>query len=36
LRQSFRRIRHFLAGLTDNDDKSVLVTANSVLGQPGS
>ena len=36
LRQSFRRIRHFLAGLTDNDDKSVLVTANSVLGKPGS
>ena len=36
LRQSFRRIRHFLAGLTDNDDKSVLVTATSVLGQPGS
>jgi acyl-CoA dehydrogenase family member 9 len=36
LRQSFRRIRHFLAGLTDNDDKSVLATANSVLGKPGS
>ena len=34
LRQSFRRIRHFLAGLTDNDDKSVLTTANSVLGKP--
>src|ERR1700757_1180421 len=34
LRQSFRRIRHFLAGLTDNDDKSVLATANSVLGKP--
>jgi acyl-CoA dehydrogenase family protein 9 len=33
LRQSFRRIRHFLAGLTDNDDKSVLATANSVLGK---
>src|SRR5438046_4647905 len=32
LRQSFRRIRHFLAGLTDNDDKSVLATANSILG----
>src|SRR5207253_8644793 len=29
LRQSFRRIRHFLAGLTDNEDKSVLATANS-------
>jgi alkylation response protein AidB-like acyl-CoA dehydrogenase len=36
LRQSFRRIRHFLAGLTDNDDKSVLATANSVLSKPGS
>jgi acyl-CoA dehydrogenase family member 9 len=36
LRQSFRRIRHFLAGLTDNEDKSVLATANSVLGKPGS
>src|SRR5256884_6237615 len=35
LRQSFRRIRHFLAGLTDNDDKSVLATANSILGKPG-
>src|SRR5438034_3286437 len=36
LRQSFRRIRHFLAGLTDNEDKSVLATANSVLNKPGS
>ena len=36
LRQSFRRIRHFLAGLTDNEDKSVLATANSVLSKPGS
>jgi acyl-CoA dehydrogenase family protein 9 len=36
LRQSFRRIRHFLAGLTDNDDKSVLATANSILGKSGS
>jgi len=34
LRQSFRRIRHFLAGLTDNEDKSVLATAVSVLGKP--
>ena len=34
LRQSFRRIRHFLAGLTDNEDKSVLATANSVLSKP--
>jgi len=36
LRQSFRRIRHFLSGLTDNEDKSVLATANSVLSRPGS
>ncbi len=36
LRQSFRRIRRFLAGLTDNDDKSLLATASSVLGKPGS
>ena len=35
LRQSFRRIRQFLAGLTDNEDKSVLATANSVLTKPG-
>src|SRR5437867_6680284 len=33
LRQSFRRIRDFLAGLTDNDDKSVLATANSCLAK---
>ena len=31
LRQSFRRIRGFLAGLTNNDDKSVLATADSCL-----
>jgi len=36
LRQSFRRIRRFLLGLTDNDDKSVLATANSILSKPGS
>lgn len=36
LRQSFRRIRHFLAGLTDNEDKSVLATAKSVLAKPAS
>jgi acyl-CoA dehydrogenase family protein 9 len=36
LRQSFRRIRGFLAGLTDNDDKSLLAAANSVLGKPRS
>jgi len=35
LRQSFRRVRHFLAELTNNDDKSVLATANSILGKPG-
>jgi len=32
--QSFRRIRRFLGGLTDNDDKSLLAAANSVLGKP--
>ncbi len=36
LRQSFRRIRRFLRGLTDNDDKSLLAAANSVLGKPRS
>ena len=34
LRQSFRRIRAFLAGLTDNDDRSVLATADSCLAKP--
>src|SRR5881394_2296644 len=34
LRQSFRRIRHFLGGLTDNDDKSLLATAKSFLDKP--
>ena len=36
LRQSFRRIRGFLAGLTNNDDKSVLATADSCLAEPHS
>src|SRR5256714_5857960 len=36
LRQSFRRLRHFLAGLPDNEDKSLLAPASSVLGKPGS
>jgi alkylation response protein AidB-like acyl-CoA dehydrogenase len=31
LRQSFRRIRGFLAGLTDNDDKAVIAAAKSCL-----
>ena len=31
LRQSFRRIRAFLAGLNDNDDTELLATANAVL-----
>jgi alkylation response protein AidB-like acyl-CoA dehydrogenase len=31
LRQSFRRIRGFLAGLTDNDDKAVIAAARSCL-----
>jgi hypothetical protein len=33
LRQSFRRIRRFVGGLSDNDDRSLLATANSVLGR---
>jgi alkylation response protein AidB-like acyl-CoA dehydrogenase len=33
LRQSFRRIRRFLGGLTDNDDKSILAAASSALGK---
>src|SRR5882762_1907153 len=36
LRQSFRRIRRFLSDLSDNEDKAVLATANSVLSRPGS
>jgi alkylation response protein AidB-like acyl-CoA dehydrogenase len=31
LRQSFRRIRGFLAGLTDNDDRAVIAAAKSCL-----
>src|SRR6266702_3408782 len=34
--QSFRRIRRFLGGLTDNDDKSVLAAAKSSLANPPS
>src|SRR6201997_4426504 len=33
LGQSFRRIRGFLGGLTDNDDKAVLATAKSCLAR---
>jgi acyl-CoA dehydrogenase family member 9 len=33
LRQSFRRIRRFLGGLTDNDDKSILAAASAALGK---
>jgi alkylation response protein AidB-like acyl-CoA dehydrogenase len=33
LRQSFRKIRRFLAGLSNNDDKAILLTANAVLGK---
>jgi acyl-CoA dehydrogenase family protein 9 len=33
LRQSFRRIRHSLGGLTDNDDKALLATAKSYLAK---
>jgi acyl-CoA dehydrogenase family member 9 len=31
LRQSFRRVRGFLAGLTDNDDKAVVKAAKFCL-----
>ena len=34
LRQSFRRIRSFLAELTDNEDRSVVATADSCLAEP--
>ncbi len=33
LRRSFRNIRRFLAGITDNDDAALLTTANSALGK---
>ena len=33
LRQSFRRIRGYLAALNDHDDKAVLKTARAVLGK---
>jgi len=33
LRQSFRRIRGFLAGLTDNDDKAVIAAARACLAR---
>lgn len=33
LRRSFRKMRGFLRGLSDNDDKVLLATANSVLGK---
>jgi acyl-CoA dehydrogenase family member 9 len=36
LRQSFRQIRHFLAGLTDNDDKALFAAAKSCLAKPPS
>src|SRR5207245_11456030 len=36
LGQSFRRIRGFLAGLKNNDDKELIATANSVLGKENS
>jgi len=34
LRQSFRRIRSFLAGLNDNDDKAILAAGDSALDSP--
>jgi hypothetical protein len=33
LRQSFRRIRGFLAALTDNDDRAVIAAAKSCLAK---
>jgi acyl-CoA dehydrogenase family protein 9 len=33
LRRSFRNIRHFLTSITENDDKTLLATANAVLGK---
>src|SRR6202043_336736 len=33
LRQSFRRIRNYLAGLGDNDDKFILKAADSALAE---
>jgi acyl-CoA dehydrogenase family member 9 len=33
LRRSFRNIRQFLSGITENDDAALLATANSVLGK---
>jgi hypothetical protein len=36
LRQSLHRSRRFLSELTDNDDKELLDTADSVLGKKGS
>lgn len=35
LRQSFRRIRNFLSGLGDNDDKFILKAADAALGNTG-
>ncbi|MEY2545273.1 MAG: acyl-CoA dehydrogenase family er 9 [Verrucomicrobiota bacterium] len=35
LRMSFRRIRQSLDGLTDNDDKAILATADKHLGKTG-
>jgi hypothetical protein len=32
LRRSFRHIREYLAGITDNDDAALLRTANAILG----
>jgi acyl-CoA dehydrogenase family protein 9 len=32
LRRSFRNIRQFLAGITENDDDALLATANATLG----
>jgi acyl-CoA dehydrogenase family protein 9 len=34
LRQSFRRVRGFLTGLNENDDKATLAAADSILDSP--
>jgi len=35
LRRAFRKTRHFLRGLGDNDDSAILATADAVLGKTG-
>ena len=35
VRRAFRKTRHFLRGLGDNDDRALLATADAVLGKSG-